>query len=284
MASKIQVVNHLSIQTSPTPQPTGRGRAWSAMTSSLLLHLGLVAASISVPFERAELASVRSGKAAIELQGAQASPSTPASLSIRPDDAAEEVDAPDEVREAAPPARQLSSPSTGPRMVAQPSPVPPPTSPPPPASEPSFEPLEWQRVSAQVRLPEVLDLPSDSTVIRRTRVSSTVPPPLASSAVVPSAVDAGADRETPRPLPSNLPPRYPAEAIAARVEGTTTLRAIVSDEGNVTRIEVQESSGSTALDRAATSAVSNWRFEPQTSKIRGGSQSVLVPIQFQLNR
>ncbi len=101
---------------------------------------------------------------------------------------------------------------------------------------------------------------------------------------MPATADTGAARETPTPLASNRPPRYPAEAMSARVEGSTLLRATVNDEGHVIQIEVNRSSGSSVLDQAAMSAVAMWRFDPQRSTFRGGSQTVLVPIEFKLER
>jgi protein TonB len=110
------------------------------------------------------------------------------------------------------------------------------------------------------------------------------PQPTVAAGAVPAAEIAGAERETPTPLESNRPPRYPAAAIARGVEGTTVLRVTVGDDGSVVRLEVQDSSGSTVLDQAAMSAVALWRFRPQPAGVKGGTQSVRIPVRFRLDR
>jgi protein TonB len=80
----------------------------------------------------------------------------------------------------------------------------------------------------------------------------------------------------------NPPPSYPASARRKREEGTVTLRVLVSDEGQPEKIELEHSSGSTALDLAALESVRQWRFAPAR---RGGTPHaawVLVPIVFRL--
>jgi len=47
-------------------------------------------------------------------------------------------------------------------------------------------------------------------------------------------------------------------------EGTVGIRALVAAGGDVRSVEVVASSGSAALDRAATDAVRRWRFAPAT--------------------
>lgn len=47
-------------------------------------------------------------------------------------------------------------------------------------------------------------------------------------------------------------------------EGLVQLRALVRADGSVGTVEVTVSSGSTALDRAASAAVRQWEFAPAT--------------------
>jgi len=56
-------------------------------------------------------------------------------------------------------------------------------------------------------------------------------------------------------------PSYSEEARAAKVSGTVLLHFIVTEEGQVTNIQVKRSLGH-GLDEKAAEAAENWRFEP----------------------
>jgi periplasmic protein TonB len=81
----------------------------------------------------------------------------------------------------------------------------------------------------------------------------------------------------------NPPPSYPFRARRRGEQGTVTLHVLVAADGAVERVELAESSGFDALDRAALETVrSRWRFVPAR---RGGAAVeswVLVPIRFTL--
>ena len=53
-----------------------------------------------------------------------------------------------------------------------------------------------------------------------------------------------------------------AAAVIEGTEGTVVIRALILSTGEVRGVEVVESSGSDALDRAAVEAVRGWRFAP----------------------
>lgn len=57
-------------------------------------------------------------------------------------------------------------------------------------------------------------------------------------------------------------PEYPTSAIASRLEGTVVLKALISPEGRVLRLE--KVSGSSVLADAAIQAVRTWRYRPAT--------------------
>jgi protein TonB len=80
----------------------------------------------------------------------------------------------------------------------------------------------------------------------------------------------------------NPKPAYPLSARQRRLEGTVRLRVLISAAGTVEQIEVQQTSGSPALDRSALEAVKHWRFVPA----RRGEEAVpawlVVPIVFTL--
>ncbi len=79
------------------------------------------------------------------------------------------------------------------------------------------------------------------------------------------------------------PPAYPEIARRENQQGTVLLRVLVEADGSVARVEIAQSSGFDALDRAAADAVRfRWRFVPGQ---RGGANVtswVLVPIRFAL--
>jgi periplasmic protein TonB len=60
------------------------------------------------------------------------------------------------------------------------------------------------------------------------------------------------------------------------------LRVLVDDQGRSKQVEINSSSGSDALDRAAAEAIKRWRFHPA----RYGDQAVeswlRIPIEFTL--
>ncbi|MBI4957829.1 MAG: energy transducer TonB [Myxococcales bacterium] len=73
------------------------------------------------------------------------------------------------------------------------------------------------------------------------------------------------DVAPPKPL-SRTPPAYPASAKAAGVEGTVTVRYVVTESGDVA--EVRATAGPEELRAACVAAVASWRFEPATSEGR----------------
>jgi protein TonB len=96
------------------------------------------------------------------------------------------------------------------------------------------------------------------------------------------AGDPGADRSA-QPASGNEPPRYPWTARLKGHEGRVILSVWVSADGGPERLAVLQSSGYTALDRAAVDAVEGWRFQPAR---RGGLDTgslLYVPVVFRLD-
>ncbi|MEO5376634.1 MAG: energy transducer TonB [Magnetococcus sp. DMHC-6] len=81
---------------------------------------------------------------------------------------------------------------------------------------------------------------------------------------------------------SNPKPIYPLSARRKGVEGTVVLTVDVTGSGEVLRVEIKDSSGYAALDQAAVTTVSQWRFIPAQRKGKPSAATVLVPIRFQL--
>lgn len=59
-------------------------------------------------------------------------------------------------------------------------------------------------------------------------------------------------------------PEYPAQALAAKVEGTVTLAFLVRADGTVREAVVRKTSGNASLDEAARAALAKCRFQPGT--------------------
>ena len=79
------------------------------------------------------------------------------------------------------------------------------------------------------------------------------------------------------------PPSYPEIARRENQQGTVLLRVLVEADGSVARVEIAQSSGFDALDRAAADIVrSRWRFVAGQRDGAKVASWVLVPIRFAL--
>lgn len=77
-------------------------------------------------------------------------------------------------------------------------------------------------------------------------------------------------------------PAYPESARREGREGRVLLRVLIDDQGEAKTVEVSRSSGSDALDQAATSAIKRWRFHPARAGDQPIESWVSVPIDFRL--
>jgi protein TonB len=77
-------------------------------------------------------------------------------------------------------------------------------------------------------------------------------------------------------------PEYPHSARSAGKEGRVLLRVLVDAQGKTKTVEVNLSSGSDALDRAAVDAVRRWRFSPARHGDQPVESWVRIPIDFRL--
>ena len=80
----------------------------------------------------------------------------------------------------------------------------------------------------------------------------------------------------------NPEPRYPVSARRRGEQGTVLLKVLVTREGGAASVNVEKSSGSSALDQAALDAVKGWRFVPARQGAHPVEAWVLVPIVFRL--
>jgi protein TonB len=76
-------------------------------------------------------------------------------------------------------------------------------------------------------------------------------------------------------------PRYPPIAVAARVEGTVILQAMISKNGMIVNLRVL--SGPPMLHQAAVDAVSTWRYRPYTLNGEPVEVETTVNVVFSLN-
>jgi protein TonB len=66
-------------------------------------------------------------------------------------------------------------------------------------------------------------------------------------------------------------------------QGTVMLRVFVTTDGLPSRVNIETTSGSSALDAAALDAVKTWRFVPARQGGQAVEAWVLVPIVFRLD-
>lgn len=73
-------------------------------------------------------------------------------------------------------------------------------------------------------------------------------------------------------------PEYPADALAAKIEGTVTLAFLVKDDGKVRESKVRISSGNASLDETARVALAKCKFWPGT--VNGAPKEQWTEVQY----
>ena len=111
---------------------------------------------------------------------------------------------------------------------------------------------------AVVRVPIYFDVVGRRTTFGAIRPMSGYPSHV--TAVPPTDIlKVGGAIQTPKKL-VNVPPRYPDDALQAKVQGAVVLDVVLDADGVPT--DVQVSQGVPMLDAAAIEAVRQWRYEP----------------------
>lgn len=124
-------------------------------------------------------------------------------------------------------------------------------------------------------------------------VAVRIPPP---ARPVVSKAPAAEERPGPHFVPHDVPPKlinaeevrdylaayYPPELRATGIEGNVVLWLFVNESGQVTRLQVKDSSGSPAFDALARSAAQLMRFRPALSSERTVGVWVAQPLTFRL--
>ena len=80
----------------------------------------------------------------------------------------------------------------------------------------------------------------------------------------------------------NPPPRYPRIARKRGYEGIVVLEVLVSPQGTVTDLKIDQSSGYPLLDDAAKESVWRWTFSPGMRGDQPVAMWVKLPVRFQL--
>lgn len=100
------------------------------------------------------------------------------------------------------------------------------------------------------------------------------------TATTPDAPAVSADRDA--TVLQRMPPDYPVNALRDGRSGTVVLKVRIDAEGNPGDIDIEKSSGTRALDRAARDAVRQWRFSPKTVGGTPVVSELSVPVDFKL--
>ena len=83
-------------------------------------------------------------------------------------------------------------------------------------------------------------------------------------------------------MSENRPPAYPREAVRRQLEGVVLLELTIGVSGDVSRVEVLESSGQQVLDQAAIDAVASWKGKPAKRWGRPVESVERLPVRFRL--
>lgn len=132
--------------------------------------------------------------------------------------------------------------------------------------------------------PIIADRPAEATTPFQAAPSSSSAPASSSGSAAPANSGGGkaaAITRGPRAIEAEKPD-YPAGSRERGNEGTVRLQMLVNRSGRVESVRIIESSGHTALDKAAEKAVRSWRFSPALQNGDPIAAWVTVPIVFDL--
>ncbi len=147
-----------------------------------------------------------------------------------------------------------------PQMQRQRSAVRHPVAPPPVADDPT----------ATKQMQTISDVPADPAgpAADHEEIGSALP-----SDTAPTAIAYGTRTAVP----------YPRDSLKMREQGTVILRVLVDVDGKVIDVQIEKTSGSPRLDRAARDAVKAWSFNPARHGGVAESAWARVPISFNLS-
>lgn len=171
--------------------------------------------------------------------------------------------------------------------------------PPAPAVVSSTQPAERkQRISRHTAKPAPTRKTPPS-VPRATPRSHSAPDPAPPGPIEVAAAPASAAAAVPAPLlqtegsaaplevrnvSCDIPqPRYPVESRRKREQGLVVLNAVIDANGDIDKVQVAQSSGYSALDRAARQALQQARCAPYIDQGQRIAVAARLPVAFNLN-
>ncbi len=192
---------------------------------------------------------------------------------------------------AAPVARTEAKAAPAQAKPVPPVPARPQTSPAPKAAPAMAKPL----LSTTAEAPAVTAAPVDKAAAAATKPNAVPTPAVTNSAATNNSGSAGGSANGVTAAPSTAPiiaprfdaayldnpaPAYPSLSRKDGEQGKVVLQVWVDAQGQAKQVEVRTSSGYERLDRAASSAVSRWKFVPARQGSEAVAATVLVPIVF----
>jgi TonB family protein len=123
-------------------------------------------------------------------------------------------------------------------------------------------------MALDLSLPPPPPPPASTTGGARPAVESRVPSPRPGK-----PVRVGTDVEAPRKL-VHVAPRYPPDALQARLQGRVILECVIGADGRVEKVEVKR--GAPLLDDSAREAVRQWVYEP--TRLNGVPVPVIMTV------
>jgi protein TonB len=172
-------------------------------------------------------------------------------------------------------AAQEEQPNASPSQSTQPAP-------PTPRQQPAAQPRAQSepQPTAQIQQPAT-EQPAAAEAPPTPPTPSTAPAAQpATQAVMQTASTADADYKA--AYLNNPKPPYPAAAVRRGAEGRVVLLAEVLADGRAGRVQLEQSSGHALLDAAAMNTVRVWRFTPARKDGVIVTQTVRIPIEFNL--
>lgn len=162
-------------------------------------------------------------------------------------------------------------------------------------------PISWITPKKEVPPPPVIDLkklpqpktqPHTQAVPRpepvpapvlTTSDDGTIPAPPAAPTLAPPNADTSAPIEATLAYRAT-PLKYPPQALHSRLQGQVILKVLVDETGVPQEVAIEQSSGSSLLDRSARDQVlKGWKFEPAMVNGHAVRAWARVPVTFNLN-
>jgi len=148
-----------------------------------------------------------------------------------------------------------------------------------PTQPPAVAPAAAAQASAQAAAPAAA-APAATPVAAPAAAQPSAPTPAAEPGMPATARDTDADYKA--AYLNNPRPAYPLLAIRQGAQGQVLLLVEVLPDGRAGRIELEKFSGHAMLDAAAMNAVRAWRFTPARKDGLLTTQTVRIPIHFNL--